>query len=369
MSGPVDRLRGDFRLENRRHGLGMARKAGAAPFELRRIHGGPLHHGEMDADGVVEQFGAERIGEAADRVLGATVRRLERDRAIGERGTDLYDAAAIARRHAPERGHGAVDSSEIGDFGGALEFLGRDLGERGEDCGHCVIDPDVDGAELELDGGCGVFDLFGIGDVGGKGDGAAAEGFDCAQGGSEALLAPGEKADFRAATCKGAGGGPADPGGGASDYDDFRGRIGGRGRGILIRGGRRIRLVHERNPPGRIRNQAAYFFASDFFRLRPRPGREKSGCRSPARGRRAPSNSNCSILWWSWKYSTCCTPGMAQQIFPCSVGAVCAESGRQCAWASAAARRKPVTPPQRVASAWRTSMASASSMRRKYGRS
>src|SRR3954469_19683594 len=56
----------------------------------------------------------------------------------------------------------------------------------------------------------------------------------------------------------------------------------------------------------------------------------------------------------------------AQQSGAWIAGAVCAESGRLNASATAAARRKPLTPPQRVASACSTSTAPASASRRKY---
>ena len=61
----------------------------------------------------------------------------------------------------------AVDSPEIADLRDAPVFLGRHLVGGREDCGHRIVNPDIDRAEDLLDpGGCGL-DLVSIGDIGG----------------------------------------------------------------------------------------------------------------------------------------------------------------------------------------------------------
>ncbi len=54
----------------------MPRQAGSAPTELRRIHSGQMHDGDMNLTLVVDQLAAERVGETDDGVLGAAIRRL-----------------------------------------------------------------------------------------------------------------------------------------------------------------------------------------------------------------------------------------------------------------------------------------------------
>ena len=115
---------------------------------------------------VVDQLRAQRVGEAADRVLGAAIGRLQRDRAVGEGRADLHDRALVAWPHPFQRRHRAPDAAEIGHFGGAAIFLRRDLGDRREDRRHRIVDPDVDRAELPLDGSGGAVDRTGIGDIG-----------------------------------------------------------------------------------------------------------------------------------------------------------------------------------------------------------
>ena len=46
---------------------------------------------------VVQQLAAQRLVEALDGVLGAAVRGLQRDAAVGQRRADLDDGAAVAR--------------------------------------------------------------------------------------------------------------------------------------------------------------------------------------------------------------------------------------------------------------------------------
>lgn len=127
--GPVDAARGHLGLEDLAQRLGPAGQAGAPPLELRRIECRQLHHGQVHAAFVVEQFRPQRIREAAYRRLGAAVRRLQRDRAISERRSDLHDCSPVPRLHAAQRGHRVPYRAEISDLGRAPEILGCDAGD------------------------------------------------------------------------------------------------------------------------------------------------------------------------------------------------------------------------------------------------
>src|SRR5262245_60087911 len=85
----------------------------------------------MHIDFVVQQFGPQRIGEAANRVLGAAVGRLGRNTSIGERRSNLSDGAAVSWNHITQRGQRCIDDTEIGDFGNPLEFVRSHL-QKGE---------------------------------------------------------------------------------------------------------------------------------------------------------------------------------------------------------------------------------------------
>ncbi len=99
----------------------------------------------------MHQLRADRVGEAADRELRAAVGRLERDRPVGERGSDLDDGAVVARSHPLQRRHRPVDRAEVGHLGRPLELLRLHVHEGGEDGRHRVVHPDVDRAERALD--------------------------------------------------------------------------------------------------------------------------------------------------------------------------------------------------------------------------
>src|SRR4051794_12606106 len=158
--------------------------------------------------------------EAADRVLGAAVRGLQRDAAVGEGGADLDDRAAVARAHPLQRGHRAVDLAEVGDLGRAAELLGADLPERRQDRRHRDVDPDVDLAELAGHALGGRLDLLGVGDVRGNRERAAARLADLPRGALERVLVAGEQGDRVAAAGERAGGRAPDAAGRSGDDDD-----------------------------------------------------------------------------------------------------------------------------------------------------
>ena len=78
---------------------------------------------------LVQQLAAQRLVEPLDGVLGAAVRGLQRDAAVGQRRADLHDRAAVARPHPPQRGHRAVDVAEVGHLGDPLELVRADVVE------------------------------------------------------------------------------------------------------------------------------------------------------------------------------------------------------------------------------------------------
>ena len=103
VGGPVDRAGRDLGLEDRRHRLRVARHLAQAVVELRRVQPGQLDHRHVHLAAAVAQLAAQRLLKALDRVLGAAVRRLQRDAAVGQRRADLDDRAAVARQHPLQR--------------------------------------------------------------------------------------------------------------------------------------------------------------------------------------------------------------------------------------------------------------------------
>ncbi len=166
MIGGVDDAAGRyFRLVDRRDRLRVAGQLGAHPGELRRVHRGHLHHGDVDTGLIVQQLAAQRGGEPVDGVLGAAVGGLQRDAALAQRGPDLHDRPAVARPHPGQRRHRAVDEAQVSHLGDPAELLRGDLGERGEHRGEGHVDPHVDGSEGVLYLLRGRIHLGEIGDV------------------------------------------------------------------------------------------------------------------------------------------------------------------------------------------------------------
>lgn len=91
VDGPGDRAGGDLELVERRDRLGTARERRADPGGLGGVQARELDHDDPDARALGAQLAAQAVGEAADRVLGRVVGRLQRDAAVVERGTDLYN--------------------------------------------------------------------------------------------------------------------------------------------------------------------------------------------------------------------------------------------------------------------------------------
>ena len=196
---PHDRIRGDFRLVDRRHRLRGARQPALHPVELRRVHRRQVHRRHVNAAAVVKQLAAERFRESLYRVLRAAIGRLERDAAVRERRSDLHNRSAIARQHPFERCERAVDDAEIRHLGDALDFVGLQLLDRREHRHHRVVDPDVDGAELTLDALGRRVDLRRVGDVDRQDQGASSFLLDFAARGLQSVDAARDEADRRIA--------------------------------------------------------------------------------------------------------------------------------------------------------------------------
>jgi hypothetical protein len=142
---------------------------------LRRIDARELDHRQPNLAVHRQQFGAQRILKALERVLGGAIGRLQRNAAVGERRADEHDRPRIARQHVLERGASAVDLAEESHVVHPAEFLEAHVHEPREDSGECVVDPDVDVAELGGHLARGALDLLGVGNVGLEDQGAAAE--------------------------------------------------------------------------------------------------------------------------------------------------------------------------------------------------
>jgi hypothetical protein len=169
----------------------------------------------------VLELGAERLEEPLQGVLGAAVRRLEGDAAVGERGSDLDDRPPVPRHHPAQGRHRPPDRAEIRDLGHPAVLLRRRLGHRRQHGGHRVRHPHVDRAERRLDLRGGGLDPLGIGDVGFDRDRPPTERLDLRPRTLEALSAAGDQPHVGAVTGKRPGGGAPDSRRRAGDDDDL----------------------------------------------------------------------------------------------------------------------------------------------------
>src|SRR3546814_5726665 len=92
--------------------------------------------------------------ETLDRMLGATISRLQRNAAIGKRGTHQHDCAMVARQHALQRRHSAVYLTQISDLSHSPVIFGCHVDETHQCARKGGIDPDVDRSEVLLDMAC-----------------------------------------------------------------------------------------------------------------------------------------------------------------------------------------------------------------------
>src|SRR5690242_11672929 len=108
MSGPEDGSRTDSRIENRGNWLCLVSQPAFYPSKLGCVERRHVDDGDSDVTPVMNQFAAQRICEADNRVFGRTVSRLQRNAAVSQRRADLYDLAAVALQHTFERGESAI---------------------------------------------------------------------------------------------------------------------------------------------------------------------------------------------------------------------------------------------------------------------
>ncbi len=172
---------------------------------------------------IVNQLGAERIREARDGMLRAAIGRLQGNRTVGERRSDLDDSSRIAGQHAAQRGHGSIDRAEIRDFGGTLELRRRDVRDSRKDRRHRIVYPHVDRPELVFDASCRCLDLVGVGHVRRHGQAFSAQLIDFAGGDMKTFGIARDEADMRSFARKGANGGAAHARRRAGNHNDSAG--------------------------------------------------------------------------------------------------------------------------------------------------
>jgi hypothetical protein len=148
----------------------------------------------------MQQLASQGFGEASDRVHRAAVHRLQRDRAVGQGGSDLDDGSAVVRKHAGQRRLRAVDVAQVGHLGRPVVLLWGDFGERREHGGEGVVDPYVDGAKLVRGPTRGGVDLRIVRNVGLDRQGHAARGAHVVRGCGRSGAAAGEQRDLSSAT-------------------------------------------------------------------------------------------------------------------------------------------------------------------------
>ncbi len=95
----------------------------------------------------------QRVGKAEQRRLHRRIWALQRDCAVGQDRADIDDRAALALE-VGERGHAALDHSEIADVEHPPMLCHREFFERREDGDRGVVNPGVEAAE-RVDGALG----------------------------------------------------------------------------------------------------------------------------------------------------------------------------------------------------------------------
>src|SRR4051812_20568751 len=96
LSDEAHHARRYLRLEDRRHRHRVLVELAVVPVELRRVDAWQVDHADADLAALVDQLGDDRLGESTDRVLRAAVRRLQRDAAVAQCRSDLYDDTPVA---------------------------------------------------------------------------------------------------------------------------------------------------------------------------------------------------------------------------------------------------------------------------------
>src|SRR5579871_3397707 len=221
MCRPIDGSRSYFRLEDRRHGLSLLLQTTLDPTKLRCIQSGHLNHGYPNIALVVDQFAAQRICESRNGVLSGAVCRLKRNASIYQRGADLDYRSSILRQHAFQSGESPVNNSQVRDLRDPFVFFGLHFLHWRKHGSHRVVYPDIDRSEFFFDGGGGVLNGPGVGNIQGKHHCTAACGFDLTLRSLEPIDATSDETDFGTMSSELACRGPAQAGRGSSNHNDF----------------------------------------------------------------------------------------------------------------------------------------------------
>src|SRR3954451_19173798 len=107
--------RGHFRLEYGRDRHRVLVELAVVPIELRGVDPGQIHHADADLAPLMDELGDDRLGETADGVLRTAVCRLQRDAAVAQCRSDLYDDTPVPWPHERQRRAGAVDEAHVSD--------------------------------------------------------------------------------------------------------------------------------------------------------------------------------------------------------------------------------------------------------------
>jgi hypothetical protein len=157
-------------------------------------------------------------------MLGAAIRRLQRDAAGAERRADLHEDTAIAFAHSLQRGHGPVHEAEVAPLGDPPELGGTDVGERREYRGECHLHPHVDWPELGFHAARRGLDVIEARDIGRQRQWPTAGRGHHGGGGVQSGLPARNKSDVRPALSEKPGRSPADARAGSGDHDGVRTR-------------------------------------------------------------------------------------------------------------------------------------------------
>ena len=90
---------------------------------------------------------------------------MQRDRAVGQRGPDLNNHAAIAWHHQFQRGAGSVYEAKIGHVSDAAKFIRRQGTKRCQHRTHRIVNPHINRAEAIFNLVCRVHHRLAVGDI------------------------------------------------------------------------------------------------------------------------------------------------------------------------------------------------------------
>ena len=173
--------------------MGWRSQGGLAPVELRGVHRWQVHH-SLTARCCPRA--AARPGPTR-RTRGRRTSTSSRPTAAGcrrsEGRADVDDVAPVPGAHPLQRGHGSPHLAQKGDLHRPLEVFRAHVPRGGEDGGHGIVDPYLDGPQLVLDPFGRRFDLS-TGDVRRHHEGPNPGCLHLLGHGCQARVAPGDEA-------------------------------------------------------------------------------------------------------------------------------------------------------------------------------